>query len=138
MGWGFLSDRAGRELAYTLASGCVVASIGLLILAGRYPASWLPYLYAVSIGLGYSVLSAVFPAVASDLYGGPGFSTIYGTLYTVICLGLAMGPWAAGRIFDLSGSYGAALGVGLVMAVLSPALLWVVAPRRPNPPPGRR
>ncbi|MBI4839556.1 MAG: MFS transporter [candidate division NC10 bacterium] len=137
LGWGVFSDRAGRELAYSLACGCVVASIALLVLAGRFPASALAFVYAVLVGLGYGVLSPVFPAVASDLFGGPGFSTIYGALYTVICLGLAVGPWIAGRIFDQTGSYAVALWIGLAMAVISPALLWLVAPRRPNlPPPG--
>ena len=134
-GWGVFSDRAGREVVYTLAAGCMVASIGLLVLAGRYPASSLPYVYAVLNAFGYGVLSPVFPAIANDLFRGPGFSTIYGTLYTVICIGLAAGPWAAGQIFDLTGSYSMALWLGLVMAVVSPALLWIVGPRRSNPPP---
>jgi len=134
LGWGVFSDRAGREVAYTLAAGCVVAGIGLLVLAGRYPASSLPYVYAVFLALGYGVLSPVFPAVTSDLFGGPGFSTIYGALYPALCIGLAAGPWAAGQIFDLTGSYTLALWLASVMAVLSPALLWVVGPRRPNPP----
>jgi len=133
VGWGMLSDRAGRELACTLAFGCVAASIGVLVLAGRYPASWIPFAYAVLIGLGYSVLSPVFPAVASDLFGGPGFSTIYGTLYAVICLGLAAGAWSAGEIFDLTASYALALWIALAMALLAPALVWAVAPRRQNP-----
>ncbi|HSD50412.1 MAG TPA: MFS transporter [Candidatus Methylomirabilis sp.] len=135
IGWGIFSDRYGRELAYSLATGCVVASIGFLVLAGRDPTSSLPYAYAVFMAFGYGVLSGVFPAVASDLYGGRGFSTIYGALYTVICLALASGPWAAGQVFDSTGSYAMAFWIGLAMAVLSQALLWVVAPRRPNPPP---
>ncbi|HSB80061.1 MAG TPA: MFS transporter [Candidatus Methylomirabilis sp.] len=138
MGWGFLSDRAGRELAVTLAFGCVALSIGALVLAGRHPNPGMLYLYALLIGLGYSVLSPVFPAIASDLFRGPGFPVIYGTLYGVICLGLALGPWVAGRIFDLTGSYGAALWLGVGMTVLTPVLVWVIAPRRPNPPPARR
>lgn len=138
LGWGLLSDRAGRELAYSLAAGCMVASIGLLVLAGSHPASSVPYIYAVLSALGYGVLSPVFPAVASDLFSGPGFSTIYGALYTVICLGLASGPWMAGEIFDLTGSYALALWIGVGMAIVSPGVLWIVAPRRPNPPPVRR
>ena len=134
-GWGALSDRAGRELAVTLAFGCVALSLGALVLAGRHPIPGWLYLYALLIGLGYSVLSAVFPAIASDLFGGPGFSVIYGTLYAVICLALATGPWLAARIFDLTGSYAAALWLGFGMAVLAPVLAWIVAPRRPNPPP---
>lgn len=137
LGWGVLSDRTSRELAYSLAAGCMAAGTGLLVLAGKYPASALPYVYAALTAFGYGVLSPVFPAAASDLFGGPGFATIYGALYTTICLGLASGPWAAGRIFDLTGSYAAALWIGLAMAVVSPVLLWLAAPRRPNPPPIR-
>jgi len=138
IGWGWLSDRTNREMAYGLAFVCVALSIGALVLAGMYPTSFLLYLYAVLIGLGYGVMAPVPPAVASDLFGGPGFSTIFGTLYVVTCLGLAIGTWSAGEIFDRTGSYAAALWLALVMAVLSPALLWLVAPRRPNPPPAQR
>jgi MFS family permease len=83
-------------------------------------------------------MAPVPPAVASDLFGGPGFSTIFGTLYVVTCLGLATGTWSAGEIFDRTGSYAPALWLGLAMAVVSPALLWIVAPRRPNLPSVRR
>ncbi len=135
MGWGTLSDRAGRELTYTLASLCTIASIGLLVLAGRHPTSWLPILYAVLIGLGYAVTAPVTPAAASDLFGGPGFSTIFGTLHTVLTAGGAFGAWLAGQLFDQTGSYMVALWVALGSAVLAPILMWVVAPRRPHPPP---
>jgi len=103
----------GRETTGTLAFGCVLASIGMLVLAGRHPASSLPFVYAVLIAFGYGVLSPVFPAVASDLFAGPGFSTIYGALYGVICLGLAAGAWSARKIFDVTGSYGVALWIGV-------------------------
>lgn len=47
-----------------------------------------------------------------------------------------MGAWVAGRIFDDTGSYALALPIAAGMALLAPGLLWFVAPRRPNPPPG--
>jgi MFS family permease len=136
IGWGALADRKSRELVYTIAFGAVIASIGLLVLAGWYPSSVLPYVYGVVVGLGYGVMAPVPSAVASDLYAGPSFSTIYGVLYTVMGLGLAIGTWSAGEIFDRTGSYAGALWLGLGNAVLSPIALWVVAPRRPNPAPG--
>jgi MFS family permease len=138
MGWGALSDRTTREVAYTLAFACLVASIGALVLAGEYPASVLPYLYAVLIGLGYSATAPLTPAAASDLFSGPRFSTIFGTLHIANSLGAGTGAWVAGKIFDGTGSYAAALWVALGMAVSSAALLWIVAPRRPHPPPGSR
>jgi MFS family permease len=137
IGWGTLADRKGRELVYTIAFGAVIVSIGLLVLAGWYPSSVLPYVYGVVVGLGYAVMAPVPSAVATDLYAGPTFSTIYGMLYTVMGLGLAVGTWSAGEIFDRTGSYAGALWLGLGNAVVSPIALWMAAPRRPNPPPVR-
>jgi MFS family permease len=138
IGWGILSDRTNREVAYSLAFTCVVAGIWTLKVAGRYPASALPYLYAAFIGLGYAATAPLTPAAASDLFGGPRFSVIFGTLHISNAVGASGGSWIAGRIFDATGSYTLALALALGMAVCSASLLWVVAPRRPHPPPGRR
>jgi MFS family permease len=137
-GWGALSDRYGRELAYTLAFACVLASVGALAIAGASQSPVLPYLYAILIGLGYAATAPLTPAVASDLFGGPRFPTIFGVLHATNSFGGAAGAWAAGYIFDVTGSYALGLWVTALMAVAAPALLWVAAPRRPNPPPGPR
>lgn len=142
IGWGALSDRTTRPFAYTLAFTCVAFSIGLLVLAGRHPASLLPYVYAAFIGLGYGAMAPLAPAIASDLFAGPGFSLIFGALYTVGCFGLASGTWTAGWIFDTTGSYAVALWLGLAMAALSPLCMWLAAPsdspRWPMAPAGQR
>jgi MFS family permease len=134
VGWGALSDRTSRPLAYSLAFACVALSVGGLVLAGWYPTSYLPYLYAVLIGIGYAAMAPVPPALTNDMFAGPGFSMIFSTVYTVGGLGLAAGTWSAGWIFDASGSYAGALWLGLIMAVVSPLLMWLVAwrdlPRR--------
>jgi MFS family permease len=134
-GWGTLSDRIGREPTYTLAFACVALSVGFLALAGAYPGTLLPYGYAVLIGVGYAVTAPLTPAIASDLFGGPRFARIFGMLHFMNSLGGAIGAWIAGVIFDVTGSYGLALPIAAGMALLAPGLLWVVAPRRPNPPP---
>lgn len=134
-GWGALSDRFGRELAYTLAFVCVLSSIGALVAAGRWPNPALPYAYAVLIGLGYAATAPLTPAVASDLFGGPRFARIFGVLHAATSLGGAAGAWAAGVIFDATGSYAPVLWVTALMAVCAPGLIWLAAPRRPNPPP---
>jgi len=135
-GWGALSDRIGREPTYTLAFACVAASVGLLALAGAHPGGLLPYGYAALIGIGYAVTAPLTPAIASDLFGGPRFGRIFGTLHFTNSLGGALGAWVAGWIFDATGSYALALPIAAAMALLAPGLLWFVAPRRPNPPPG--
>ena len=134
-GWGALSDRIGREPTYSLAFLCVALSVGVLVLAGAHPRTMLPYGYAVLIGVGYAVTAPLTPAIASDLFGGPRFARIFGTLHFTNSAGGALGAWVAGRIFDATESYALALPMAAVMALFAPALLWVVAPRRPNPAP---
>ena len=137
MGWGALSDRAGRELAYVLAFACVLGSVGALALSGVLPETPLPYLYGVLIGVGYAVIAPLTPAIVRDLFGGARFSTIFGTLHVGNSLGSALGAWSAGRIHDLTGSYAWALVLGACLAVAAPLLVILVAPRRPLPPPAR-
>ena len=134
-GWGTLSDRIGREPTYTLAFVCVAASVGALALAGAQPRTPLPYVYALLIGVGYAATAPLTPAIASDLFGGPRFARIFGILHLANSLGGALGPWVAGRVFDATGGYALALPMAAVLALLAPALLWIVAPRRPNAPP---
>jgi MFS family permease len=131
--WGFLMDRTWREKVFTLASICLAASVGLLALSGNHPASVLPYVYAVVLGLGYSVTAPAIPTVSGDLFGGPGFSVIFGFVHVAVCLGTATGAWAGGQVFDRTGSYAGALWGAVAVTALSCALLWLVAPRRPNP-----
>jgi len=136
-GWGFLMDRTLRESVYTLASASFVLSIGGLVLAGTYPLSIIPYLFAVVLGLGYALTAPITPAIASDLFKGPGFPTIFGAIHISLGLGTAGGAWAGGMVFDLTGSYTEALWGAVGLTVFSCALLWFVGPRRPNPLPQR-
>ena len=135
LAWGRLSDRAGRELSYTFAFTCTVASVAAIVLAGWHPDTVLPYVYGVLIGLGYAGTAPLTPAAASDLFGGPGFATIFGSLHMLLCLGAAVGSWGAGKIYDWTGSYAWALWAAFACAIIAPALMWVAAPRRPHPPP---
>ncbi|MCK7513806.1 MAG: hypothetical protein MZV70_63850 [Desulfobacterales bacterium] len=122
-------------MAYTLAFCCVVASIGALVLAGRHPAQspTLPVRGAHRPRLRGD--GALTPAAASDVFGGPRFSVIFGTLHVSNAIGASAGPWIAGRIFDATGSYAWALWLALGTALFSMGSLWIVAPRKPHPPP---
>ena len=133
--WGTLADHAGSEVAFTLSSLCVVAAIGILALTSD-AAPFLAYLYAVLMGVGYASSAPLPPAVVGHLFRGPHFASIFGALQPATSVGSAMGAWAAGSIFDRTGSYALALVLAAIIAALAPVLLWVVAPRRPHPPPG--
>ena len=129
-GGGWLSDRLGREITYTIGMVLTLGSIAVLGLIALAPSPALAYGYAVLLGLGYSVTAPLMPAVISDLFRGRHFGAIFGTLHVANALGGSIGPWVGGRIFDVTGSYRAAFLVGAATATVSTALLWIVAPRR--------
>ena len=135
IGWGTLADHAGSEMAFTLSSLCVVTAIGILALTSPV-APFLAYVYAVFMGVGYASSAPLPPAVIGRLFSGPHFASIFGALQPATSIGSAIGAWAAGGIFDRTGSYALALALAAVIAALAPILLWIVAPRRPHPPPG--
>ncbi len=133
--WGTLSDRLGRESTYTLGLTCVFLSVVALALVAWVPGLLMPLMFAVLVGLGYSVHAPLIPAVARDMFAGPRFPTIFGTISVFSSLGGATGAWLGGALHDLFGNYGPMLVLAACLAVIAPWLLWVAAPRRPERPP---
>jgi len=133
--WGTLSDRLGREPTYTLGLACVFLSVVALTLVAWVPGLWMPLVFAVLVGLGYSVHAPLIPAVARDMFAGPRFPTIFGTISVFSSLGGATGAWLGGALHDLFGNYAPMLVLAASLAVIAPWLLWIAAPRRPERPP---
>lgn len=129
-GGGWFSDSFGRELTYSLGMLCVVTSVGVLGLVALGPSVLLVYAYGVLVGVGYSVTAPLMPAVISDLFRGPHFGAIFGALHLGNALGGSLGPWAAGRIFDATGSYRLAFIGAIAGAILGTLGLWIAGPRR--------
>jgi cyanate permease len=44
--------------------------------------------------------------------------------------GAAIGPWATGMLFDVSGNYETAFIVAMVLCVLSTLAMWAASPRK--------
>jgi MFS family permease len=129
--FGHLSDRIGRDRAFTIGMGC--AFLGVLSLMGlRTDHGWLLYGYAVFFGLGYGSIAPIFPSRAADLFQGAHFGRIYGFIAIPGGLGGATGTWLSGKIFDLTASYKIAfLGV-LAVFVLIVVLFWLTSPDTPE------
>lgn len=129
-GGGWASDTVGREITYTTGMMLVATSIGTLgVLALSGEPGW-AYVYGALIGVGYAVTAPLMPAVVSDLYRGRNFGAIFGAIQVANAVGGSAGPWAAGRIFDSSGTYAPAFTAALVATAVSTTAIWIVAPRR--------
>lgn len=137
IGWGWISDRLGRELTWMLGFAALVVGIALLAATRLAPFPVVVYLYSLTFAMGYAVAPPLGPAAAADVFMGRRFGSIYGTLGIGNGLGSAGGAWSAGYIFDVTGSYFLAFGVAAVASVLSVAAMWLAAPRKVRLVPGQ-
>ena len=126
---GHLSDRIGREWVWTLACGGFALCYALLLLMRWHPTPTLLYLMIAAQGmLGYGVAS-VFGAIPADLFQGPHYGTVFGTLSLAAIVGGAIGPWMAGALHDRTGDYVLAFWLAIAACVVSSAAIWLAAPR---------
>jgi MFS family permease len=127
---GALSDRMGRERAYTLGTLCLAAGC-LALLAGEGRAAGVSAIaYAVLFGFGFGTRPAMDAATAADVFRGPGFGLVYGTLSTGLGLGNLAAPVLAGAVYDVTGSYAAAIVFCVVAVSAATVAIWLAAPRR--------
>ena len=133
IGLGHFSDRVGREWGWTAACGGYVVCYALLLVLEHVPNAALMYLMVGAQGfLGYGI-AALYGSLAADVFQGPRFGTIFGTLSLGAGLGAAAGPWVGGIVFDLGGSYAPAFALAMLLSVASAACIWLAAPRKVRP-----
>ncbi len=128
--WGYVSDRIGREWAWTAAGvGYVICYVALLALP-THPATWLVYVMVASQGLlGYGAAS-VFGAIPMELFQGARYSSIFAVLNLASNGGAGTGPWVAGLVHDYTGSYAPAFWIAIACSVVSVVAMWLAAPRK--------
>jgi MFS family permease len=134
--WGWVSDRIGREGAYSLGMVCVILGVLVLSLIGDPSQIAYVYVYAMLFGVGYGVFSPLASSTAADLFQGRSFGSIYGLLWLGSGIGSSIGPWASGALFDATGTYAASYVMSFVAAFLSIAAFWLAGPRQVRQVPG--
>ncbi len=137
IGLGALSDRIGREWVWSIGCGGFAICYCALIALETAQSHALLYLMVASQGfLGYALPSVMGPIVA-EIFEGPHFGSIFGTIAVALISGGAAGPWVTGIIFDLAGSYRPSFLLGIGLCALSAAAIWIAAPRKVRVVPGR-
>jgi MFS family permease len=137
IGLGALSDRFGREWVWATACAGFAVCYAALIALEQGPSRPLLYLMVVSQGfLGYAMTSVMGPIVV-EIFEGPSYGAIFGTVTIALIGGGATGPWVAGTIHDATGSYRNAFLLAIACCILSTAAIWIAAPRKVRLVPGR-
>src|SRR5437867_5112800 len=134
---GHLSDRIGREWVWTVGSlGFVLCLLALLVLRHAPTAALLYFMVASQGLLGYG-LTSVIGAIPAEIFKGRHYGAVFGTLMLAAIGGGAAGPWVAGSLYDLTGSYTPAFWIAIGGSALSAVAIWVAAPRKVRAVSGR-
>ncbi len=122
IGAGFLSDRLGRKLIL-LAS--YIFQLMMLIWLLFSTEMWMFYVFAPLFGISFGGWAGVIAAFPADYFGSRATGAIFGFSMIIVGIGGAIGPYVGGYIFDITHSYGYAIGmsilatfVGIVLASL--------------------
>ena len=131
--WGWLSDRIGREITFTMGILCACLGVGSLLLFEN--SKFMPFTYGFFFffGMGWGVTAPMFMSVSADLFKGRIFGLIYGFVEAGIGIAGALGAWVAGFIFDQTQSYKLAFILTIVVLLVSCAFIWLAAPRKIRP-----
>ena len=117
--WGYVSDRLGRSRTFAIST--TINATGLLFLLAVSPDSphWFAYAFALLFGIGHSAGNPISATTIADIFAGNKIGTIYGFLEISFGVGMALGAWLGGHVYDVTGSYRWAFAVGLVSFVVA-------------------
>ena len=109
----------GKTLAFSLA-GCGLAIMTL----PAVHAEWMLYCFVAAYGFCHGVRAVATFGTVGRLFGGHSLGELTGILVACSNFVGAFGPYVAGRIFDLSGSYEMTfIGVGVLLLLVALASL---------------
>jgi MFS family permease len=124
---GFIADRIGG-LA-TLLVGSVMQAVALLLYAhfdGLTPL----YIISILFGLFQGGIVPMYALVVREYFPPRQAGTLVGLVITMSILGMALGGWMSGAIFDLTGSYWQAFVNGFLWNLLNIAIALFLLLRR--------
>jgi MFS family permease len=99
-----------------ITSILITASFIILIFSGSM---WSFYLFAVIFGFAYGADVPLVPLMVEKYFGTKSMATLMGLVMFVGNTGGALGPWLAGKIFDVTQTYHWVFIIGAVASALS-------------------
>jgi len=127
--FGLAGDRFGAKRV--LVFGLLVQAIG----AGAYVfASRLPEFYGVAtvFGFAYGGVMPLYAVIAREYFGQRILGAVFGAAAMISSLGMSVGPWIGGWIFDTYRSYSALYIGSAVVGLMAVAIALMFPPvRRP-------
>jgi MFS family permease len=125
---GLIADRVGakRTLVAVLA---LQAPAILLYVAVRETASF--YLLGIAFGVAYGGVMPLYALLTREYFGQRAMGGAYGAIYMLQAIGMGLGTFGGGWLYDRLGGYGLMFATAAVIAAA--ATLFALALRSPRP-----
>ena len=134
IGCGIFADRVGAKRTLVAGLALQAVAIGLYLFSGGLGSF---YVLALVFGFAYGGVMPLYAILVREYFGERIMGAAFGAVSLAATLGMAVGPWAGGWLYDSLGSYAwmfvgsAAIGAGAVAIaltvrpprILGPALL---------------
>lgn len=128
---GVLADRVGDRRNFLI--GLILMSLAALWLI---PANeeWMLYLFAAVFGFAHAGVGTSEAPLVASLFGLKSLGLIFGVLAVGITTGGSVGPFLAGYIFDVTGSYQWAFLLCFAIGIIAIISIALVKPLKTNRP----
>ena len=114
--YGMLADRIGGVRTLLIGSASQAIMLVVFSIVTSPPAL---YLAALLFGLGFAGIMPCYPLIIRLLFPASQAGWRIATFYMFALLGMALGGWLGGHIFDLTGSYSQAFLAGCGFTVMN-------------------
>jgi MFS family permease len=114
---GLLADRFGAKEVLIVGLFVQAVSISLYLFVRDLSAF---YALAMVFGLAYGGIMPLYASLVREYFGAAIMGTVFGAVAMISTIGMALGPWAGGWVYDNLGSYfwlyiaSCAIGLGAV------------------------
>lgn len=126
---GWAGDRLGFRTTVTASfAASFIGIVALMIFSFMPSATWLVIVWIATFGTMQGARGPIVSSLAVRNFAGPGYATIYGTLFAWMSMAGAAGGLIAGLLYDLTGGYRAGFIFSMLTVLVAVAPFWV---RRP-------
>jgi MFS family permease len=121
---GWLADRIGYRATATLSFALTFTGVLLLTLLSFFALQWLLVAFVLVFGVSQGARGPIVSSLASRIFHGPGFATIFGTIFMCMSIGSGVGALLSGLLHDWTGGYRASFVVSMVSICLAAMPFW--------------
>ncbi len=122
---GLTIDRIGSRRVMIFCFFLLIAGLLWLQLAKEL---WMIYLFAVIYGIAHGGFFTTFSPIVAEFFGIKSHGALFGIAMFSGTFGGAIGPFLAGYIFDVTGGYGPAIWISILMSALGLVLISLLKP----------